>query len=262
VRDTLLRDPTWCLQEKFDGERRLVVKSNANAEGLNRKGLYIPLLAPIAATVNRLPCTSCVLDGEQVGETLHVFDILELDGERLSERSYGERLHALNQPLAGVDPDAGAVTPVKTAFLPADKRQLMTEVERRDGEGVVLKMLGGVYQAGRPSSGGDQLKFKFYATASCVVRSHTPGKRSVAVGAFDGNNVVDLGNVTIPPNHAIPAPGDVVEVRYLYAYPGGSLYQPIYLGKRSDIDPSECALDQLKYKAPPPAPRRASGMGL
>jgi bifunctional non-homologous end joining protein LigD len=29
----------------------------------------------------------------------------------------------------------------------------------------------------------------------------------------------------------------------------GSLYQPVYLGRRDDIPPGECTVDQLKYKA-------------
>ena len=58
-----------------------------------------------------------------------------------------------------------------------------------------------------------------------------------------------VGNVTIPANCEIPQKGDLVEVRYLYAYKGGSLYQPTYLGKRSDVDEDECVLNQLKYKA-------------
>jgi hypothetical protein len=34
----------------------------------------------------------------------------------------------------------------------------------------------------------------------------------------------------------------------LYAYPRGSLYQPVYLGKRDDIEPAACIIRQLKLK--------------
>jgi bifunctional non-homologous end joining protein LigD len=48
----------------------------------------------------------------------------------------------------------------------------------------------------------------------------------------------------------VPAPGEVVEVRYLYAFrESGSIYQPVYLGKRCDIPASECVTEQLKYRA-------------
>ena len=60
---------------------------------------------------------------------------------------------------------------------------------------------------------------------------------------------MSAGNVTIPANHDIPKCGDVLEIRYLYAFQeSGSLYQPVYLGRRDDIPPGECTVDQLKYK--------------
>jgi len=40
----------------------------------------------------------------------------------------------------------------------------------------------------------------------------------------------------------------VVEIRYLYAYMGGSLFQPTYLGQRDDVDHQECSTQQLKFK--------------
>jgi bifunctional non-homologous end joining protein LigD len=61
---------------------------------------------------------------------------------------------------------------------------------------------------------------------------------------------VSAGNVTIPPNHEVPSKGEVVECQYLYAFrESGSIYQPVYLGKRTDIPAAECTTDQLKYKA-------------
>jgi len=70
----------------------------------------------------------------------------------------------------------------------------------------------------------------------------------VAIKIFDGINWVDIGNVTIPVNRNVPKTGAVIEVRYLYAFKGGALYQPQYLGERDDTDPSECIISQLKYK--------------
>ena len=44
----------------------------------------------------------------------------------------------------------------------------------------------------------------------------------------------------------------MVEVRYLYAFrERGSIYQPVYLGERSDIPADDCTVDQLKYKPEP-----------
>lgn len=40
---------------------------------------------------------------------------------------------------------------------------------------------------------------------------------------------------------------NLVEIRYLYAYPGGSLYQPVYRGPRKDKETADY-LDTLKFK--------------
>lgn len=73
--------------------------------------------------------------------------------------------------------------------------------------------------------------------------------RSVALALFDGSDRVPADNVTIPPDHCIPAPGEIVEVRYLYAFrQSGSIYQPIYLGTRDDLNVADCLTRQLKYK--------------
>ena len=43
--------------------------------------------------------------------------------------------------------------------------------------------------------------------------------------------------------------GDVVEVKYLYAFKESNcLHQPVYLGPRIDVLVEECTIDQLKYK--------------
>ena len=70
------------------------------------------------------------------------------------------------------------------------------------------------------------------------------------MGVLDGETVVPVGNVTIPPNKEVPPLNALVEVRYLYAYKGGSLYQPTYIMDRSDeLDREECVISQLSYKS-------------
>ena len=88
------------------------------------------------------------------------------------------------------------------------------------------------------------MKFKFVKTASVIVESANT-QRSVNVRAVCGT---PLGRVTVPPNYPVPAAGAIVEVKYLYAFPGGSLAQPVYLGVRTDIPMEECTLDQFQMK--------------
>ena len=139
---------------------------------------------------------------------------------------------------------------MESAYLPRQKRDLFERLKARNREGVVFKRSDEIYTAGRPNSGGPRLKFKFVDTASFIVIK-VNGKRSVSLMVFDGDKVVPVGNVTIPPNHEIPGIGAVVETRYLYMHRRGSLFQPVYLGTRDDIPAKECTLDQLKFKAEP-----------
>ena len=72
----------------------------------------------------------------------------------------------------------------------------------------------------------------------------------MSLGLYRGGALVPAGNVTIPPNQAVPREGAVVEVKYLYAFPeSGAVYQPVYLGERDDIPSTECVVEQLKFKA-------------
>jgi bifunctional non-homologous end joining protein LigD len=49
----------------------------------------------------------------------------------------------------------------------------------------------------------------------------------------------------------MPKIGSVIEVRMLYCFKGGCLYQPTYIGSRDDINIEECTTKQLKYKPDP-----------
>ena len=74
--------------------------------------------------------------------------------------------------------------------------------------------------------------------------------RPWSVAARAGVQVISglVGNVTIPANHKMPTKGALVELRYLYAFREGCLYQPLYLGERDDVERAACSVSQLKYK--------------
>ncbi len=245
--ERLIRDGAYWAQEKKDGKRVLVRHEGGSITGVNRKGLSIGLPGPVEAYARKLGAAhgDFVMDGECIGERLHAFDLLFSAGSDLRESGYGSRLDRL-QSLLGA---GGAIAPVQTARSVAEKRALCKTLMDEQREGVVLKLHDAPYKAGRPSTGGTQLKYKFYATASVLVNKVNTGKRSVAMEVLDGKGRTGIGNVTIPPNATIPAAGEIVEVRYLYAYRGGSLFQPTFLGVRSDVDSSACLASQLKFRA-------------
>ena len=244
---TLLSNRTHCLQEKFDGRRMLIRKQGETITGINRRGLVIAIPDAIrnaAAAINH----EFLIDGEAVGERFHAFDMLELDGNDQRQVRYIDRFVRLHTLLPEKSP---VLRPVDTYLAPGDKLRVFEELQANRSEGVVLKEIDAVFGPGRPNRGGTMLKFKFVESASFVVTGHNT-KRSVTLGLYDADKLLPAGNVTIPPNHRIPEVGEVCEVRYLYAFrESGSIYQPVYAGRRDDIPASECVVEQLKYKADP-----------
>lgn len=243
----LCHDPAFAAQEKIDGERRLLEKTPEHVRGINRNSLYVAVTEPVMQAALALAERQFVADGELVGDVLHIFDLLENTGGSVRELPYRDRLSLLQQ-LLGQQEVRDTLVVVPTAYTTAEKLALVERTRSRGGEGVVFKKLNEGYTAGRPNSGGSTLKFKFYETCSAIVARVNEAKRSVGLALHGDDGIVAVGNVTIPPNHMIPNVGDVVEVRYLYAFRGGALFQPVYLGKRGDIESVDCTVAQLKYK--------------
>jgi bifunctional non-homologous end joining protein LigD len=245
--ELLLRDDNYCAQEKFDGRHLLVRKQDDNLEGINKKGFVVGLPQTVANDLRRLS-GSFIPDGESIGDDYHAFDLLEHNGENLRLLPYRIRLVRLVNLLLSTA-NHPHVKLVETAYTTAQKTGLWQWLRRENREGIVFKRLDAPFAPSKPNSGGPQLKFKFVATVSAVVAKINV-QRSVEVSLFNGRTLVSCGNVTIPANHQIPRVGDVVEVRYLYAYRDSlALYQPVYLGPRDDVEPGECLVSQLKFKA-------------
>ncbi len=243
---TLLNNPDWCAQEKFDGRRLLLRKQGVAIDGINRKGLLVGLPETVFRAFREFP-GDCVLDGESIGDVFHAFDLLELDGQDIRSWSYRQRLIGLMNLLGSVQ--QRPICLVETAFTTDQKQRRLQQLQSARREGIVFKRLNAPYTPGRPNSGGHQLKHKFYTTLSAVV-AKLNAQRSVEIRLIGKDGWRVAGNVTIPPNHSIPALGKVVEVRYLYAFPeSGIVYQPVYLGERSDVEPTDCLASQLKFKA-------------
>ncbi len=241
----LVCDPQWVMQEKFDG-RRLLIRCNAQGtDGINRSGLIVSLPQPILVAVEALN-SQFIIDGECVGEKFIAFDLLELNGTDLRSQPYRARLVMLNN----IVPSQGdCLSTAATTILTETKKTMLEKLKATNAEGAVFKRQDAPYTTGRPASGGPALKLKFYETASFLV-SQINEQRSVSLALLRGEQPVPAGNVTIPPNHAVPTQGDIVEVRYLYAFPeSGCVYQPVYLGRRDDILRTACTTGQLKFKA-------------
>jgi bifunctional non-homologous end joining protein LigD len=243
--ERLLHDPCWCFQPKYDGRRLLLRKAGREVTGINRKGLAVglPECLVLAALLHD---SDFIMDGEAIGLVYRAFDLLELNGENCRPLPLRTRMNKLIHEIwSNAHP---YILPAQTAWITAEKQMLLQSLRQEKKEGVVMKDIYAGYTPGRPNSGGGALKHKFYATLSAKVVGINQ-KRSVEIGLLDEDGWTYAGNVTVPPSHNLPKPGDVIELRYLHAFPeSGVLYQPLFLGVRSDIDSSECQVSQLKYK--------------
>lgn len=249
----LLKKDGWLVQQKHDGVRQMLFrKGNGSVQASNKLGRTVPAAADV---VFDIPDFNFLIDGELVGSTYHVFDLLELDKVDLRPMGYAYRYGILKSLMEGKLPGYKQLGNTKRVLVntwevdsPAGSRlAVMENLKAQGAEGIVFKKADAPYKAGRPNTGGDQFKFKFVSTASFIVTRQNE-QRSIALALLEGDCEIPVGNCTIPANKTVPPVGAIVEVRYLYAYQGGSIYQPVYLGERSDILREECKLGQLKYK--------------
>lgn len=236
----LLRDPLYWLQEKRDGQRRQIAKHGAKLTGYNRKGTAVPLPAALASEFSQIPLESFVLDGELEGDQFIAFDLLD-GGAITPDTPYSLRFEALTRLLK----DMKTAQAVATWTGTANKQQAAVHLREIRAEGLVFKLASAPYGGGR---NGQHYKHKFVKTCSAkVLRVGDKGKQSVAVGLLDSGKWVDVGTVSTigKPQTQV---GYILEIRYLYATKARRLYQAIYIGKRDDVEPSECTMQQLIYK--------------
>ena len=150
----------------------------------------------------------------------------------------------VHKKLQGL-PESDNLRVVPLSFSESGKQKDFFEILKTgEKEGIVFSSIFNPVTF--PAETPRHIKCKFFATASVVVMGVNI-KRSVSIGVFSGSALLCVGNVSVPTNYELPEKGDICEVRFLYAYPGGSLFQPTYLGERDNIDAEACTESQLKY---------------
>lgn len=250
-----LRGDEWLVQEKHDGENRPVLISDDVIILANRTGQPVPgtdaLLEELS--VMRDAVGEVLLNTEDMGAGgLVVFDVVEglgvSRGSPFSERNGA--LIRLRDAVSGfrlirVD----AAVPLREFQADGGEERL----RKANAEGYVLKRADAPYAPGRSSNPkkAAMLKVKFVEDATFrVAEGREVGKRSVGIESWDDEAGcwVPKGNVTVPVNAPMPEPGTYADVRYLYAYDGGSVYQPVWKGARTGVTPEDCSVSKLKMK--------------
>lgn len=253
---SLLGHSEWGVQEKHDGTRALfkveIVDGETVVDAGNKLGLCRAVPLPITDALRLLP--PCELDGEVVGTRVYLFDLLSLRDRDLRELGCEQRHEMLAQLFVDTvesHPEViEAVTVTRFVYGDEDaKREFASELEARRAEGFILKKLDAPYV---PGDSDTQLKCQFRRSAAVIAGEKNPGKNSIEVFVYrsDGSRR-SLGSLTIKASQTVPAPGTVLEVKYLYVHtgPAGKFAQPEFLNVRDDVDPKDCTDDKLQIKA-------------
>ena len=238
----LTADDDWWVQIKHDGDRvQLHLKERRVTLFSGRSAKLRGCPKPIAeAMKTEYGDGSCVLDGELVGDVLWVFDAFEVNGKDLTKQPYHERYHWLLRVEAVMESPSFKI--VRAAETHTAKVALIKKARAEHAEGVCFINKNAPYEPGKPNTGGNNLRWKFRASASLIVAEHHPSKNSLDVMLADGTRI---GSVTMI-GKTRPPVGTVVEIEYLYCQ--GSLVQAVFKGVRTDLLPEACARAQLQFK--------------
>jgi hypothetical protein len=168
-----------------------------------------------------------------------VWDILELDGLNLRSLPYETRYNTLTQ--INFKPSIKIVPIARTL---KEKIDLYNLLESSGKEGIVFKNLKATFT---PGKGLDQLKFKFYSECSIIVVQGRKNKASIGMELLN-NGIREFVGYCSCSLYPLPPINSIAEIKYLYAYKGGCLYQPSFKEPRDDVSIEECTTSQLKYK--------------
>ncbi len=219
---TLVKTPPsgdgWLHEMKFDGYRILAAVVDGKAKLLSRNGKdWTERLPDIAKAVEKLPCTSALLDGEVAVEladgrtsfqalqrllregnakpTYYVFDLLHLDGRDLRDEPLVSRKKALKTLVENAD--AALRFSEHVDGRGADFFQHACQLRL---EGAVSKRADSTYRAGR---GKDWVKTKCGSRQELVIGGYTdlagqrPNERigALLLGVNDEEGFVYAGRV-------------------------------------------------------------------
>jgi ATP-dependent DNA ligase len=237
-----INDDRWVMEQKLDGHRIMLV-SDTDTLFLTRNGTPYTKAIPKALHLHNLP-KGFIVDGELIDGVLWMFDVLHINGN-LQRLPLSERRVVLN----AIPEIPGVLRRIPQAVTTAEKEALYAEAQTRGYEGVILKKASSIYECGRRTP--EWLKAKFVVTADVIVLTvEDDGKESASFGVvgYDGRTIVEIGRCSLIGKPYVK-PGDVIEVRYLYANNAAAprLYQPTLMKVRDDKRADECLIDQIKF---------------
>lgn len=251
--ESLIADPAYVAERKYDGHRVLVAVEDSKVTAYNRNGTsYGHAFGPARSLASRVDVPFVVLDGEHVNGTFHVFDIVDLPGIVHENTPYAERREALEGLFVNwLDDDVKLVSVARSA---EQKAALREDVRTAGGEGIVFKHVNSTYTPGARVA--EWVKDKFVSEADVIVVAiGEKGHNSATVAVIDPDAPDDKALVLVgkaslngKERWGIKL-GDVVTVRYLSCDPVERRLVQCRLAARprSDKAQHECTIDQLRF---------------
>ena len=247
--------PEVYVQIKHDGERRGVIITDGDIIYANRRGLRRTIDSTVAASVTKLFADTGwegTMDCEDMGDHLIIFDWLPYPDT--AEYTFAQRAQNLPPLLHRIQalnlPHLVVAIPEHMEDLQALQAYVYAAQQNKE-EGIVIRDGFGQYAPGKPSQAdvSPALKLKFWKDCTCRVQSVHESKSSIALELrHPVTGWTFVGNCTIPSGYSMPVAGQLVDIKYLYAYRGGSIYQPQYKGVRTDLENTAATTEQLIYK--------------
>lgn len=243
----LIADDRWVAQLKLDGDRGVLAMRDGKVAMFNRQGqpkksnVAAAHLAPFAGLEG-----DWTFDGEIVGRTYHVFDLISAPG-MLPNAPFTARQAYLESTLAQLAPNPDDVRLVPTAVGSDAKQALRDNAKANRDEGVIFRRAAAAYDNGRRSD--VLLKDKFLKEADCVVTAIHPEKQSVELSVRDWEGrLVPVGQVSTIGKGDVTI-GSVVEATFLYVHNVSEprMVQPRIARLRHDKTPDECSIEQFQH---------------
>lgn len=252
-----MEDPRWVAQYKYDGDRVVIEITDGEIRVLNRQGeakirnVGAAHLQPFTA----LHKGSWIFDGEIVGRTLVIFDLIAANDGRnawvcdaysfaLRYKTLSVIAKALGIPTASSTETAAVVlAPISQSL--EEKFDFLATAIAEQREGIILRHLHSPYQQGRRST--TLLKHKLIKDADVVVTAlhTTKDSATLSVHQSDGT-LIEVGAASTIGKGAVSI-GDVWVVTFLYVtdpvHP--RLFQPRLVRRRDDKAAGNCTIDQF-----------------
>lgn len=243
-----LDSPDWVGEQKIDGHRVLIHVVGGDVSATNRNGERYSRGVPSAVAAFYADLRGAwVLDGELLDDQYHVFDLLMINGVEAVHHPFEIRRTVLAKLFESL-PDSPWVHLVRSAIGPINKRHLYEKVRESGGEGLVFKHRNAPYRRGQRVD--TMVKYKLVKTADVIVKSIRDDRAAVEVAVVGDNGIVDCGSINMVHHQDVLlwlVPGDVIEVKYLYASDDHRLVQGIFQRVRDDKHGLDCKIDQLEY---------------